>query len=176
MTMTETNRITEILEYGIDDPSDARLIASRWHDGQSSAAYSYASAGVIRHDLRDEIAANLTDGMAPDDRAEIVALLAWLDQPWFSVSHSGGHRMMSVDGDSVSCLTCGALYDVVPTGDDPRDVEYVNVRGELAGACSGQTDLAHGYSGERDCGDAACDPSEPCEHESHDCDCLLCDS
>jgi hypothetical protein len=52
----------------------ARVVASAWHGGQSSALYSLASTGAIRTDLGDEIRAcighvPMQDGMSTDEAA-----------------------------------------------------------------------------------------------------------
>lgn len=92
-----------------------------------------------------------------------------------SVWSSYGHRFIGGDCDE-SCLTCGAMYTLVADSDDPTRGEYQAVNGDDPVQCTGDTTMAHGYPGERVCHDPTCDPSEPCEHVTHDCNCLLCDS
>lgn len=92
-----------------------------------------------------------------------------------------GHRFMGEDGGE-ACITCGARYTlIVPDPSDPTYGQYVNGAGEDPQECTHNTTMAHGYPGERVCPGAhdgpgaTCDPSEPCEHIDHECNCLLCD-
>lgn len=96
-----------------------------------------------------------------------------------SVWSSYGHRFMTTDSlGEESCLTCGALYVLVPDPDESTRGDYRNGNGGEPMQCSGRTDLVHGY--ERDCSGAhsghgaTCDPNEPCEHVTHVCDCVAC--
>ena len=91
-----------------------------------------------------------------------------------SVWSSYGHRFMS-DGEEnyESCLTCGAMYQLLALEDDPTRGEYVAADGSTPNDCSRDTSMSHGYPGER-----VCDECEDgaCEHCAHDCNCVWCDS
>lgn len=72
----------QIAEYrergstGVINDTTARVIASRWHMGQSSALYSFASTGAINLDaLQAEMLANFTDPNATDDDREELDVL-----------------------------------------------------------------------------------------------------
>lgn len=97
-----------------------------------------------------------------------------------SVWSSYGHRFISDGGeDTESCLTCGAMYQLVANEDDPTRGEYMAANGDAPMECSGDTGMAHGYPGERYCHEHQHprDTSEhECEHVSHECNCILCDS
>jgi hypothetical protein len=83
-----------------------------------------------------------------------------------SVWSSYGHRFMSDGGEATeSCLTCGAMYMLVPDESDPTSGRYTTASDGEPAQCTGDTGMAHGYPGERGVGAAA-----------HDCPCLLCDS
>ena len=75
---------------------------------------------------------------------------------------SFGHRFMSDDGDHESCLTCGAMYQLVRRADDPTGGDYTAANGDDPMFCTGDTSMAHGYPGEVDG-----DPHP-------DCNCLFC--
>lgn len=84
-----------------------------------------------------------------------------------SVWSSYGHAFMNADDGMESCLTCGALYELKAVGPDPTHGSYMAMNGDEPVYCTGNTNMAHGYTGER----------EPYEgDESHACNCLLCDS
>jgi hypothetical protein len=82
-----------------------------------------------------------------------------------SVWSAYGHRFIS-DGEEnyESCLTCGAMYQLLALADDPTRGEYLNMHGDAPHDCTRDTSMVHGYSGEREDG------------PNHDCDCLICDS
>lgn len=86
-----------------------------------------------------------------------------------SVWSAHGHRFIS-EGDEgyESCLTCGALYALVPTPDAPWDGEYRTAAGGEPASCTGDTSMVHGYPGERDDSDGGT--------VDHSCNCLRCDS
>jgi len=153
--------------------SAARELAAQWHGGQWSALYSYASAGVIRTDLADEVRAELADATDARDRDELGALLSFVEQPVFVVWSSYGHHFMHADEDTYTCMRCGAAYDLRPDGDDRTHGDYVTVDGSEPDECTGDEWMAHGYPGERVCD--GCD-GEGCDHCNHDCPCLLCNS
>lgn len=92
-----------------------------------------------------------------------------------SVHTSYGHRFYQ-DGEDETCLTCGATYQLIETPDDEWvSHAYVNIRGDEPNECTGDTGMVHGYPGERCC--LECENSDgPCSHETHDCNCLQCDS
>lgn len=82
-----------------------------------------------------------------------------------SVWSAYGHRFMS-DGDGCgheSCLTCGAMYQLVADADDPTRGKYTTASGDQPMECTRDTAMAHGYPGERHDGNA-----------DHNCNCLLC--
>lgn len=92
---------------------------------------------------------------------------------------SNGHRFMGTDSETdESCLTCGALYALVPSDSDPSIGHYVASNGDAAQECTGRTDLVHGY--ERNCeadNGRECQESREngtCKHTDHDCNCLQC--
>lgn len=80
-----------------------------------------------------------------------------------SVWSSYGHTFLHDDDEHVSCLTCGAMYQLVETPDGPHDGEYQCADGSEPAECTRDTSMAHGYPGERHDGNAG-----------HDCCCLLC--
>lgn len=61
-----------------------------------------------------------------------------------------------------SCLTCGAMYELTADKDDGT---YHAANGDEPHDCTYDTNMAHGYPGERHDGNA-----------DHDCNCLVCDS
>lgn len=60
-----------------------------------------------------------------------------------SVWSAYGHRFIGEDGHE-SCLTCGAIYDLVATPDATHDAEYVAANGDAPVECTGDTSLTHG--------------------------------
>jgi hypothetical protein len=93
-----------------------------------------------------------------------------------SVWSTYGHRFMGTDEPThESCLTCGAMYQLLADADDPSRGEYMTVGGGPPAECTGDTGMAHGYPGERFCHEHQHD-DEPCAHVTHDCPCLFCDS
>jgi len=95
-----------------------------------------------------------------------------------SVWSAYGHRFMSTDSEGHdSCLTCGAMYQLMALADDPSRGEYMAANGDAPMECTGDTSMAHGYPGERYCHEHQHprDYSDhECEHTSHDCNCLFC--
>jgi hypothetical protein len=96
--------------------------------------------------------------------------------------YGGSHRWMSTDTtDRDSCLTCGVLAELRPEPDsDGAYGCYYGGDGESIIACTGRTDLVHGYPGERNCEadmgrgcEASIDTGE-CTHTDHECNCLFC--
>jgi hypothetical protein len=84
-----------------------------------------------------------------------------------SVWSAHGHRFMSTDTEGhESCLTCGAMYQLVPTPDASHDGEYLAADGSEPMECTHDTNMAHGYPGERDDSHSAT--------VEHDCNCLFC--
>jgi hypothetical protein len=84
-----------------------------------------------------------------------------------SVWSAHGHRFISNGGENTeSCLTCGAVYQLLALAEDPTRGEYLTASGEPPAQCTGDTSMVHGYPGERH-GEGTVD---------HDCPCLLCDS
>jgi len=87
---------------------------------------------------------------------------------------SFGHRFLS-DGDGYeSCLTCGAMYELVRRADDPTGGDYMAANGDDPMPCTGDTGMAHGYPGERFCHEHTEAPGDECVHTAHDCNCLRC--
>jgi hypothetical protein len=90
-------------------------------------------------------------------------------QPITSVWSSFGHRFIGTgETDDVgnpyeSCLTCGAVYELVRREDDPTGGDYTAANGDDPMPCTHDTSMAHGYPGERVDGNA-----------DHNCNCLLC--
>jgi hypothetical protein len=72
-----------------------------------------------------------------------------------SVWSAYGHTFISEDGYE-SCLTCGAVYQLVATPDEMYDGEYVKANGEPADECSGDTSMEHGYESDSPCSCCAC--------------------
>jgi hypothetical protein len=98
-----------------------------------------------------------TDDHGPDERPPIV-----------SVWSSYGHRFMSTDSpEHKSCLTCGAMYQLVDHFDGSG--EYTAGDGSQPMACTGDTTMSHGYPGERDDDNGRLTVD-------HDCNCLFCNS
>lgn len=79
-----------------------------------------------------------------------------------AVRATNAHTFITEDRHE-SCLTCGAVYELVPDQDDPRTGSYANAAGEEPQRCTGDTSMAHGYPGERV--GATTD---------HTCNCLMC--
>lgn len=83
-----------------------------------------------------------------------------------------GHRFMGTDNEEhESCLTCGALFQLLAQPDDATCGDYSAADGSDPMQCTGDTSMAHGYAGERVCD--ACN-GQGCEHCNHECNCLLC--
>ena len=109
-----------------------------------------------------------------------------------SIWSSFGHTFLSDGGGTESCLTCGALYQLVADTDmGPGSGRYVNAHGEDPAQCTGDTEMAHGYPGERVCSGWHSGPDhdpvwghldirecedERCPHSEHTCSCIRCDS
>lgn len=81
-----------------------------------------------------------------------------------SVWSAYGHTFIGEDGNHEQCLTCGALYQLLPADDDPTRGRYCAANGDDPNNCTHDTSMVHGYPGEREDG------------PNHDCNCLLCDS
>lgn len=75
-----------------------------------------------------------------------------------------GHRFIGEDGNHEQCLTCGAVFQLLPEPSDPARGSYCAVDGSDPVWCSGDTGTVHGYPSEREDG------------PNHGCNCLLCDS
>lgn len=89
-----------------------------------------------------------------------------------SVWSAYGHRFMGTDEPThESCLTCGAMYQLLALADEPTSGEYMTAAGDEPQQCTHDTSMVHGYPGERVC---TCD--DGCEHCQHDCNCVSCDS
>jgi len=74
-----------------------------------------------------------------------------------------GHTFIDDGGESTeSCLTCGAMYELMRRADDPTGGDYTAANGDDPMACTHDTGMVHGYAGEVDG-----DPHP-------DCNCLLC--
>jgi hypothetical protein len=81
-----------------------------------------------------------------------------------SVWSAYGHRFMSTDSpEHESCLTCGAMYQLLALSDDPTRGEYLASNGDAPMECSQDTSMSHGYPGER-VGD----------NVDHICNCVAC--
>ena len=66
-----------------------------------------------------------------------------------SVWSAYGHRFMSTDSEGHdSCLTCGAMYQLMALADDPSRGEYMAANGDAPMECTGDTSMAHGYPDE----------------------------
>jgi len=80
-----------------------------------------------------------------------------------SVWSSYGHRFMSTDDERHdSCLTCGAMYELIETPQGISEGAYVASNGDEPMQCTQDTSMVHGYAGEID--------GEP----HPDCNCLFC--
>lgn len=54
----------------------ARIVAGRWHSGQDSSLYSFASTGAINEELVEDINCELNNPeLEPDDRRELQHLV-----------------------------------------------------------------------------------------------------
>jgi hypothetical protein len=92
-----------------------------------------------------------------------------------SVWSAYGHRFMDDGGENtVSCLTCGAVYQLLAFADDPTRGEYLTAAGEPPADCTGDTSMVHGYPGERFCHEHTEARGDECEHTRHDCPCIAC--
>jgi hypothetical protein len=95
-----------------------------------------------------------------------------------SVWSTYGHRFMSTDEPThESCLTCGAMFQLLAVEGDETRGEYMAANGDEPMQCTGDTGMAHGYPDERYCHEHQHprDYSEHrCSHVDHDCNCLLC--
>lgn len=99
--------------------------------------------------------------------------MATTNTPITSVWSAYGHRFMSTDSEEhESCLTCGAMYELSPFESDPSRGEYHAANGDQPMACTSDTSMVHGYTGERHC--AECDDIDGCGHCRHNCNCLFC--
>lgn len=177
-------------------PQVAMEIAS-WYQSpapRDQAIAAFASHGEV---MLDDIGTNLRRIMADPameaatSRLAIRALHHYLeeivrrDTAYRShVLSSYGHRFMGTDGPThESCMTCGGMWELVPTDDRPHVGRYVSSAGLSADPCSGDTSMGHGYPGERHCdaeGGMGCDESRDgdaeqlCAHIDHSCNCLFC--
>ncbi|MCF2531174.1 hypothetical protein [Yinghuangia soli] len=102
-------------------------------------------------------------------------------QPITHVWSQFGHRFYSAgcahdDGSSCEqCMTCGARYELRPRADDPGGGDYQTANGDDPTDCTGDTAMCHGDQPcQADNGRPCNDSTEPCPHESHECNCLLC--
>ena len=85
---------------------------------------------------------------------------------------SYGHRFASTDAsDQDACLTCGAVFALVPAAPGSTLGDYRTASGRPPVHCTGDTSMAHGLSGERVC---PCDRIDGCQHCRHSCNCLHC--
>lgn len=74
-----------------------------------------------------------------------------------SVWSAYGHRFMGDDGEGTeSCLTCGAMYQLLALADDPTRGEYLASDGSEPMACTGNTSMDHGYEVDSACNCIAC--------------------
>jgi hypothetical protein len=75
-----------------------------------------------------------------------------------SVWSTYGHRFLSDGGENTeSCLTCGAMYQLLALEDDPTRGEYLTAGGDEPAECTRDTSMDHGYDAETDCPCIACD-------------------
>lgn len=99
-----------------------------------------------------------------------------------SIHQTSGHNFYGDDSDGTeACTTCGATFafeDIVSDPEFPESVDrtYQANNGDAPNYCPG-TDREHG---EAPCqigrNGNGCEASQdgPCEHTSHDCNCLFC--
>lgn len=73
-----------------------------------------------------------------------------------SVWSAYGHRFMSQDDNYESCLTCGAMYQLLALEDDPTRGEYLAMNGDAPMNCSHDTSMDHGYESDSDCNCCQC--------------------
>lgn len=75
--MSDEEKVVQAVFKFVDgetiDEGEARLIASHWHGGQSSALYAFASSGTILESLEGEITGEL-----PWEKMEVQALLDYV--------------------------------------------------------------------------------------------------
>jgi hypothetical protein len=89
-----------------------------------------------------------------------------------SVWSAYGHRFMSDGGEGTeSCLTCGAIYDLMAYADDPSQGIYIGGDGAEPMACTGDTSMVHGDPSEQIHG-LECE--DGCAHCQHQCNCRIC--
>lgn len=69
-----------------------------------------------------------------------------------------------------SCLTCGAMFQLLAIDGDETRGEYMTAAGDEPQHCTHDTSMVHGYPGERHCD--ACE--DRCTHCAHDCNCVFC--
>jgi hypothetical protein len=159
----------------------ARTVAGWWHDGQFSDFYKFSSSGWFdRDELQRELSRTIEKcyrSTDDDGRLQLDMLgtffLNYELPPITSVWSSFGHRFMSTDDpDHESCLTCGAMFQLVRRGDDHSAGDYTTASGDAPMTCTGDTGMVHGYPGERYCHEH----EDECSHVNHDCNCILCDS
>jgi len=93
------------------------------------------------------------------ENADVIAVWSAFDHRFIS----GGEEPYE------SCLTCGAMFQLLAFKDDPSRGEYMSGSGDQPMRCTGDTSMVHGY--ERNCDN--CDDNG-CEHCNHDCNCCLC--
>ena len=102
---------------------------------------------------------------------------------WSSFGHrfqsTGEYRDDAMRESYERCLTCGAEFVLVPRSAcrEESSGDYQASDGSDPVECSGDTGQCHGEQPCRGDGGHPCNDrgeGEPCSHESHDCNCLLC--
>jgi hypothetical protein len=106
-------RLEEFGIHAVIDDSIARLIASQYHGGQSSALYSFASTGAI--DKANMIGDILECHMAADD-----------DENFDPAALNALYHYVGIHGDREP-VKGWHLHAVWDEGDDPIGVKYRNV-------------------------------------------------
>jgi hypothetical protein len=79
--MSDDETVAEIMaeNSGELDDRGARIVASWWHGGQTTALYSFASTGTITEDLDWEIGKCDTGNLAASDLFTLAALARYVE-------------------------------------------------------------------------------------------------
>lgn len=79
--MSDETTVAQIMEENDGELDDlgARIVASWWHGGQSTALYSFVSTGAISDDLLWEIGKCDTGGLTAEDLFTLAALARYVE-------------------------------------------------------------------------------------------------
>jgi hypothetical protein len=73
-----------------------------------------------------------------------------------SVWSAYGHTFIGADDNYVSCLTCGAMYQLMALAHNPSRGEYMTSAGDEPMQCTGDTSMEHGYEVDTECNCVQC--------------------